>query len=242
MIEGVVTVKYVSEDIVLLRISSVIVLAVVLKTVCVTFIVEMDDIVRNVSIVDTVVGIGNAALVCNVSNEGAVIGIKEAVVSFIKNVESVVFGISLDIVLVINDSGVVVVTFKDVVGTAVLKEVATAPFIVVKNVLEIVVHGVSLSVVFVINVCNSVIVGVVKEMKMVSAVSVVIIVVKVVRVDVGKNSFEDVTDNVVLSDVITDDVVLSDVVKNTVVIDVVEVTGISVDLELLVIVKISVII
>lgn len=62
--EGVVTVKYMTEDIVLSTISVVIVLVVVLGTVTLSVVyVVIDDMVRNVSIVDTVVGIGNTAVV-----------------------------------------------------------------------------------------------------------------------------------------------------------------------------------
>lgn len=56
----VVTVKYISDDIVLSSISPVIML-VVLETVAFTAVT--DNVVKNVSIVDTVVRIGNGAVV-----------------------------------------------------------------------------------------------------------------------------------------------------------------------------------
>lgn len=200
--------------------------------------------VKSVSTVDSVVEIGNTAVVEGVSSED-VVNIEEATVPSVKNAENAVLGVSLNIVLVTDNKGVVVVIFNDVVGTTVLKEVILTDLsVVVENVLEIAVHGVSLSVVFIIDVCNGVVVvnfnveiaGLmevvvtgVEVIKTLSVVSTVTFAVEVVRIDVGKNSFGNI-------------VVLSDVVKNLVVIYVVEIAGISVVPELSVVVGISVII
>lgn len=192
MIEGVVTV-YMAGDIVLSKISAVIVPAVVLETVAFSVVcIAIDDVVKSVSTVDSVVEIGNAAVVGGVSSED-VVSIEEAAVSSVKNVENVVLGVSLNVVLVAGDKGVVVVIFIFDVGTTVLKEVISTDLsVAVESVLEIAVYGVPLSVVFVINgvvvvnfnvgivVLTKVAVAGVEVIKVLSVVSVVTFVVNVV--------------------------------------------------------------